>query len=419
MRQKVFFKTFGCRTNLFDTQVMRENLKNFDYAQNEESADIVVINSCTVTNGADSGVRSYANRLRTIGKKVYFTGCGVKTQGKNLFQKDIVFGVFGHAQKEKIDYFLTQNEKFFYDDDLNAMHLDETIVSEFVGKSRAFIKIQEGCDFACSYCIIPSVRGKARSMNEAKILEQVRVLRDTGVSEIVLTGTNVGSYGTDRGSNIVALIKAIARIDGIKRIRIGSLEPSQIGEDFLELLDSDFLEKHLHIALQYTEDSMLERMNRHNRFEKDCKLLERIAQKGFALGTDFILGHPGEDEEVWQRAFENAKTLPLTHLHPFIYSIRSNTPSALMKPVVNHNVAKERLHLLNAWVKSKNLDFRRNLKEQDKPLRILVESGENGVYSGLDEYFNKIRIRARVPLASKWLETKDYQVLDEVNSVEI
>ncbi|PAF48545.1 tRNA (N(6)-L-threonylcarbamoyladenosine(37)-C(2))-methylthiotransferase MtaB [Helicobacter sp. 12S02634-8] len=423
MRQKVFFKTFGCRTNLFDTQVMRENLKNFEYVDDEESADIIVVNSCTVTNGADSGSRSYVNRMHASGKRIYFTGCGVKTQGKNLFEKDLAFGVFGHSQKENIDTFLSQDQKFFYDDALNEMHLDTTIVSEFVGKSRAFIKIQEGCDFACSYCVIPSVRGRARSMDTQMILKQVRVLADGGISEVVLTGTNVGSYGRDKGSNIAKLIKSLACIDGIKRIRVGSLEPAQIDGEFLELLDSEFLEKHLHIALQYTENSMLERMNRHNRFEQDYKLLEFIAQKGFAIGTDFIVGHPGESEGVWERAFANAKTLPLTHLHPFIYSIRDNTPSATMQPVVNGAIAKERLHQLNDLVEEKNLHFRKALQAKQKVLQVLIEghqeSPQGSVYSGLDEYFNKVRIHTQTPLESKWLQIRDYEVLDGVNRVEI
>ncbi|PAF51641.1 tRNA (N(6)-L-threonylcarbamoyladenosine(37)-C(2))-methylthiotransferase MtaB [Helicobacter sp. 13S00477-4] len=418
MRQKVFFKTFGCRTNLFDTQVMRENLKRFDYTDSEENADIIVVNSCTVTNGADSGVRSYVNKVFSSGKKIYFTGCGVKTQGKNLFEKNLTFGVFGHSQKEKIDDFLNVKKKFFYDDDLNASHLDTTIVSEFVGKSRAFIKIQEGCDFACSYCIIPSVRGKGRSMNEAKILEQIRVLRDTGICEVVLTGTNVGSYGKDKGNSIAKLIKLISKIEGIKRIRIGSLEPAQIDEEFLELLDSDFLEKHLHIALQYTENSMLQRMNRQNRFDSDCILLENIANKGFALGTDFIIGHPGEDEQTWQKAFENAKILPLTHIHPFIYSIRNNTPSAYMKPVVDGNLAKERLHSINHLVKQKNMDFRKKIKKSNQILNILVENGKNGVYNGLDQYFNKVKIITKCPFP-KWLQTTNYEVNEEVNRIEI
>lgn len=415
MAQKVFFKTFGCRTNLFDTQVMRENLKNFECVDTEDLADIVVVNSCTVTNGADSGVRSYVNRLNGIGKKVYFTGCGVKTQGKRLFDNNLALGVFDHSRKEKIDEFLQYQDKFFYADEESENHLDSTLVSEFVGKSRAFIKIQEGCDFACSYCIIPFVRGKARSMDISKILHQIDILAKGGISEVVLTGTNVGSYGKDKGSNISKLIKEISKIQGIKRIRVGSLEPSQIDSEFLELLDSDFMEKHLHIALQYTQNDMLSRMNRHNRFDTDFLLLEKIAKKGFALGTDFIIGHPGENEKIWEEAFENAKSLPLTHIHPFIYSPRENTPSAVMKDIVNGNTSKQRLHELNNLIKEKNLNFRKNLKSEGKPLKVLIESSHNGIYNGLDEYFNKIKIHSEVSISSKWLEVSEYNVLNEIN----
>lgn len=394
---------------------MRENLKNFECVDSEDLADIIVVNSCTVTNGADSGVRSYVNRLSGIGKKVYFTGCGVKTQGQKLFDNNLTFGVFDHSRKEKIDEFLQYQDKFFYADEESDDHLDSTLVSEFVGKSRAFIKIQEGCDFACSYCIIPFVRGKARSMDISKILHQIDVLAKGGISEVVLTGTNVGSYGKDRGSNISKLIKEISKIQGIKRIRVGSLEPSQIDSEFLELLDSDFMEKHLHIALQYTQNDMLKRMNRHNRFDTDFLLLEKIAKKGFALGTDFIIGHPGEDERVWEEAFENAKSLPLTHIHPFIYSPRENTSSALMKDIVNGNTSKQRLHELNNLIKQKNLAFRKNLKSKKKPLKVLIESFQNGCYNGLDEYFNKIKIHSGVPISSKWLEISEYDVLNEIN----
>lgn len=420
MSQKVFFKTFGCRTNLFDTQVMRQNLRTFEYVEDEKEADIVVVNSCTVTNGADSGVRSYVNRVCANGKKVFFTGCGVKTQGKNLFDKNLIFGVFGHSTKENINDFLQNKEKFFYyDDKLNDLHLDSTIINEFIGKSRAFLKIQEGCNFACSYCVIPSVRGRARSVNKDKILEQVRTLKDSGISEIVLTGTNVGSYGKENGSNIAKLIKAISNVNGIKRIRIGSLEPSQIGEEFLEILGSDFLEKHLHIALQHTNNSILKIMNRINRFENDFLLLEKIAKKGFAIGTDYIIGHPGESESIWERAFINAKNLPLTHIHPFVYSVRNNTPSASMSGRVNGDVSKKRLHQINALIKAKNLSFRKKIRSKNKPLNILIESYQNGVYQGLDEYFNKTKIYSNIPITSKWFSTKDYSVQDEVNIVEI
>ena len=162
-RPKVYFKTFGCRTNVFDTQVMMSNLKDFDVTQDEFLADVVVINSCTVTNSADSTARGYINSLKKMPKnpRVVFTGCGVWTKGETLFNENKVDALFGHSEKENINELLLNEDRFFQAGDLE--HLDKTIVEEFIGKSRAFIKIQEGCDFRCSYCIIPHVRGDARS----------------------------------------------------------------------------------------------------------------------------------------------------------------------------------------------------------------------------------------------------------------
>lgn len=412
---KVYFKTFGCRTNLFDTQVMRLNLKSFSIIEDEEKADIIVVNSCTVTNGADAGVRSYINKMKRDGKKIYLTGCGVKTQGQKLFDTDLIFGGFGHTHKEKIDEFLSSETRFFIQEQEKTNHLDTTVVSEFSGKVRAFIKIQEGCNFSCSYCIIPTVRGIARSYPQKDILKQVEILAQKGVSEIVLTGTNVGSYGRDFDSNIAKLIKEIAKNKNIKRIRVGSLEPSQIDSEFLELLDCDFLEKHLHIALQYAHNQMLEIMNRQNRVESDLILLEKIAKKGFAIGSDFIVGHPYETEEMWQEAYNNLSKLPLTHIHPFIYSPRDNTPSALMSNSVDGISAKRRLRELKDMIEQKNLVFR----NKKPPLEVLVERGENGRYSGLDQFFNRIFIKSENNIQNTWLKIEQYQVMQEGNYAEV
>lgn len=408
--KKVFFKTFGCRTNLYDTQIMRENLGDFAHTLEEAQADIVVINSCTVTNGADSSVRSYVRKARDLGKSVVFAGCGVKTQGRELLEKGLVDGVLGHSHKESIAQALdklAQGQKFFYED--NLAHLDSSIVSEFVGKSRAFIKIQEGCDFACSYCIIPSVRGKSRSLPLKQIVKQVQVLVDSGVQEIVLTGTNVGSYGKDSNSSITKLLHTLFAIPDLKRVRIGSLEPSQIDEEFCELLAHPKLERHLHIALQHTHNAMLKLMNRANCFEEDSRLLHTIADLGYAIGTDYIVGHPGESEEVWEQAFSNVRTLPLTHIHPFVYSIRSGTASASMSDRVNGAVAKERLHSLNTHIQEANLAFRRKRQTQDKPLQVLIEKQLGGVYVGLDEHFNKIFIESTQELG-QWVEITEYDI---------
>ncbi len=405
---RVYFKTFGCRTNLFDTQVMMSSLKDFTITQKEEDADIVVVNSCTVTNGADGSVRNYINKVGKKGKKIYLTGCGAFTKGEQLFDQKKVVGVFGHSEKTKVNELL-KKENFFELGDLKS--IDKRIVSEFVGKSRAFIKIQEGCDFRCSYCIIPYVRGDARSQDEELIVEQVRRLAANGFGEFILTGTNVGSYGKDRGTSLAKLLKRLFLVRGVRRIRIGSIEPVQIDEEFMELLEEPQMAKHLHIALQHTSPKMLELMNRRNEVAKDLELFEQIAAKGYALGTDFIVGHPGETPELFNEAVENIKKFPLTHIHLFTYSKRDGTPAASMKPEVPGNVAKERYKVIQQIIKEKNEAFR----SQKRPLQVLVESQKEGLYFGHDQFFNPVFIQSDLDLTGNWVEIAEYEVKKEGN----
>ena len=414
--KKVYFKTFGCRTNQFDTQVMMSKLKEFELSQDDTQSDIIVVNSCTVTNGADSSVRNYISSIqrRNPDAKVILAGCGSHSKGESLFEDRKVFGVMGHSEKENINEILKKETRFYEIGDLE--HIDSTIVEEFVGKSRAFIKIQEGCDFRCSYCIIPAVRGNARSHREETILEQIRKLAANGFGEFILTGTNVGSYGQDHDTSMAKLLKKMSMIRGVRRIRIGSLEPIQIDEEFMELLDEPWMAKHLHIALQHTSDRMLELMNRRNRFATDLELFHKIAQKGYALGTDYIVGHPGEDEKAWQEGIPRVKELPLTHVHAFSYSKRDNTASAAMKTEIRGNIAKERHRELTELVKAKNFLFRR---EHNSNLEVLLESGRNGIYSGFDQYFNRVEVESEEDLSANWVLLNQVEVSSESNKARL
>jgi len=411
--KKVYFKTFGCRTNQFDTQVMMSKLKDFELTMNEDDADVIMVNSCTVTNGADSSVRAYINgrSRKNPNAKVVLAGCGSHSKGESLFADKKVFGVIGHSEKEKINEILKFNDKPFYQiGDLK--HIDSTIVEEFIGKSRAFIKIQEGCDFRCSYCIIPSVRGNARSHKEEDILLQIQKLASNGFGEFILTGTNVGSYGKDQNSSMAKLLKKMSMIRGVRRIRIGSLEPIQIDDEFKELLTEPWMAKQLHIALQHTSDKMLTLMNRRNDFSSDMKLLEEIASKGYALGTDYIVGHPGEDEQEWKEAIERVEHLPLTHVHAFSYSKRDNTVSATMRPEIKGNIAKERHRELTAIIKKKNYEFRNRYNQN---LEVLIEQGREGIYHGYDQYFNKIEVHSDEDLTSNWITIAKANVKNDKN----
>ncbi|MDR0408064.1 MAG: tRNA (N(6)-L-threonylcarbamoyladenosine(37)-C(2))-methylthiotransferase MtaB [Campylobacteraceae bacterium] len=409
MKPKVFFKTFGCRTNIYDTQMMIERLKDFEVIDNEFAADIIIVNSCTVTNGADSGVRNYISKQNKNGKKIIFAGCGADTRGNELFEGKKVFGVLGHSEKENINRLLFSKEPF---NNIGVLtHLDKSMVYGYHDKSKAFVKIQEGCNFSCSYCVIPHARGRSRSQNENRIIEQVKILSQNGFGEFVLTGTNIGSYGKDTDTTLGKLLQKLGLIEGVKRVRMGSIEPVQIDDSFKEILKESWLERHLHIALQHTNEEMLKIMRRRNSVKKDLELFSELSSFGFALGTDFIVGHPGESEEIWKNALLNFKKFPLTHLHAFCYSKRDGTLSASMKQTIDGKKAKSRLKELQAIVKENNFAFR----QRKVKLEVLIEEQKDGFYTGFDQFYNRIFIRSEDDLVKRWVIVNDYEVKKEGN----
>ena len=411
--QKIFFKTFGCRTNIYDTELLKSYIKDYEITNDEEVADIVVINSCTVTNSADSGVRNYINGVKRRGAKVILTGCGAVSKGKELFASGI-FGVLGASKKSDLNELLKQEKPFFELGNLNSV--DKNIVTNYENHTKAFIKIQEGCSFNCSYCIIPSVRGRSRSMDEAMILKEARILAQNGYNELVLTGTNIGSYGKDTNSSLGKLLANLGKISGIRRIRLGSIEPSQIDESFREILKEEWLERHLHIALQHTSQAMLKIMRRRNNAFSDLKLFNELSSLGFALGTDYIVGHPGESEEIWAEAVENFKKFPITHLHAFVYSPRRDTHSATLKSDVSGDVAKARLKVLQGIAFKNNENFR---KKHNGTLKILVEQKNGDFYEGFDQFYNKAKISSQNDITKEWLEVSEYEIKPDANYAKI
>ena len=411
--QKIFFKTFGCRTNIYDTELLKSYIKDYEITNDEECADIVVINSCTVTNSADSGVRNYINGVKRRGAKVVLTGCGAVSKGKELFASGI-FGVLGASKKSDLNELLKQEKPFFELGNLNSV--DKNIVTNYENHTKAFIKIQEGCNFNCSYCIIPSVRGRARSMDEAMILKEARILAQNGYNELVLTGTNIGSYGKDTNSSLGKLLANLGKISGIRRIRLGSIEPSQIDESFREILKEEWLERHLHIALQHTSEAMLKIMRRRNNAFSDLELFNELSSLGFALGTDYIVGHPGESEEIWVEAVENFKKFPITHLHAFVYSPRRDTHSATLKSDVSGDVAKARLKVLQGIAFKNNENFR---KKHNETLKILVEQKNGDFYEGFDQFYNKAKISSQKDITKEWLEVSEYEIKPDANYAKI
>jgi len=400
---KVFIKTFGCRSNIFDSEIMKNIIG--EVVDSEDKADLIIVNSCTVTNFADRDLRQYINKWQS--KDIMLTGCGAYTQGEKLLKEGKVKAVLGHKYKEEIDKYLD-----FRGIKLGDFNFKNSKILQNISKTKAFIKIQEGCDFECAYCIIPYVRGHSRSIEENVILDEIKKLRDAGISEFVLTGINMGSYGKDTGTTLSELIKKISEIRGVKRIRLGSLEPSQIDEELIDLTQNGILEKHLHIALQHTSDKMLRIMKRRNRVKPTLELFEKLALKNIALGTDFIVGHPGESEEIWQEALENFKKYPLTHIHIFRYSPREGTLSATMKQDVPGDIAKKRAKILDEIVKRNNYEFR--LKNKNLPLFVHIEDFKDGYYTGYDEFYNKMKLKGDFN-KGEWVRVKNYEVKEIEN----
>lgn len=411
---KVFVKTFGCRTNIVDSELIKAHLDK-SLSNDEASADTIIINACTVTNGADSDVRNYVNRMSALGKKVLFTGCGFESRGRELMAAGKVFGVFSPSKKAEIKELISRNSRFF--ENGSSDFVENHVISGFSKHSKGFVKIQEGCDFSCSYCIIPSVRGKSRSMSEEFIIAQAKELIANGYTELVLTGTNIGSYGKDSGSSLGLLLQKLGALNGLKRIRLGSIEPSQIDNSFKECFGESWLERHLHIALQHTSQAMLNIMRRANKAHKDKELFLSLADMGFALGTDFIVAHPGESEQIWTEGLEAFKALPITHLHAFIYSKRDGTRSASMsQPIPNAKLAKERLNTLKQIASEHNLEFRKKKQKLDV---FCEQKGKDGLYHGFDQFYNKIAIESNTDITKQWLEIDDYEIRPESNFAKI
>lgn len=394
--ERVYFKTFGCRTNKFDTLVMQNSLQNYLVTDKIETADVVVVNSCTVTVGADSDVRHFINHVRKyFGKaRIVFTGCGVKTQGAKLLENKSVNAIFDMRYKTNIDEFLPKNGV------LRSKAIKPEPAISQTEQAKSFVKIQQGCDFRCSYCIIPYVRGRAKSKDEEQIVSQTKKLCSQGISEIVLTGTNLGSYGKDTNTNLAKLLTKLQKIKPLRRIRIGSLESSQIDDELINALEHEKQDKFLHIALQHVDDKILHDMNRINRYAQDEKLLSKLALKGFAIGADFILGFPTQTQQAWQESMKKLRSLPLTHIHSFIYSPRSHTKAVSMKPLSTHQEAKANQKELIDLVRQKNLTFRKNFSGT---LLVHIETSQktNGGYicKGYSQHYNKVLIHTKkIPL---------------------
>lgn len=367
----VAFYTLGCKVNFYDTEAMWQLFKNNGYEQvdfEEKTADVYIINTCTVTNTGDKKSRQIIRRAvrRNPDAVIAVTGCYAQTSPAEILAIPGVDLVVGTQDREKLLDFVgqIQADRTPVNAVRNIMktrEFEELDVPDFADRTRAFLKIQEGCNNFCTFCIIPWSRGLSRSRDPKSVIAQAEQLVKAGYKEIVLTGIHTGGYGDDMENfDLADLIMELEKVEGLERIRISSIEASQIDEKMIDVLNrSSKMCRHLHIPLQAGENSVLKRMRRKYTTEEFAAKIKRLheALPGVAITTDVIVGFPGETEEMFEEGFRFMQDIAFSEMHVFPYSKRTGTPAARMDDQVDEEVKNERVHKLIELSESMQLEY--------------------------------------------------------------
>lgn len=353
--------TLGCKTNQYETDGMIEILKKMgaSVVDFEDTADVYLINTCSVTNMADKKSRQMIHRARKNNPKALVIACGcyVQAEKEKLSQDKDIDIIISNNRKKDIGHVIAEyfnsGETACFTDISREKEFEELDVNKPVYHTRAYVKIQDGCNQFCTYCIIPYVRGRIRSRSMDSVIDEISRLAEAGVKEVVLTGIHISSYGRDMDGDtgLADLVENISKIEGIERIRLGSLEPGIITEEFAHRIKAvDKLCPHFHLSLQSGCDSVLRRMNRKytcSEYMEKCELL-RKAYKNPAITTDVIVGFPGETEEEFECTRKYLEDINLYEMHIFKYSQRKGTPAATMPNQVDPSVKNSRSDVLLA-----------------------------------------------------------------------
>jgi len=358
---KVFLKVYGCKVNQYEMQVMREGLlrKGYGIVSRLEEADYLVVNTCTVTEGSDKELAYFIRRSKRVNPeiRVLLAGCYATNYHRELQSNELVEGTIDDENKYRIPELIKkfeENGREVFSNELNVDIGNEYYgISEFSGRTRAFVKVQDGCNKQCSFCIVTVVRGASRSRNADEIVIEARKLAEANYQEIVLTGVQVGAYGRDyqeRGA-LPELINRLSDIREIRRIRLSSIDPLYVDRKLLECMkQNQKFCNHLHISLQSGDDKILKRMRRGHTAEQFSDLVGMFQREipDFVLSTDMILGFPGETEEAFQNSLSLIKKMRPMKVHAFPYSDRKGTTAYDIPEKVAHEVKRDRVRKIMA-----------------------------------------------------------------------
>ncbi|MBP3951311.1 tRNA (N(6)-L-threonylcarbamoyladenosine(37)-C(2))-methylthiotransferase MtaB [Bacillus suaedae] len=418
----VAFHTLGCKVNHYETEAIwqlfqKEGYEKVDY---EATSDVYVINTCTVTNTGDKKSRQVIRRAirKNPDAVICVTGCYAQTSPAEIMAipgVDIVVGTQDRVKMlEYIEEFKTKREPINgVGNIMKSRVYEELDVPAFTDRTRASLKIQEGCNNFCTFCIIPWARGLMRSRDPQEVIKQAKQLVHAGYKEIVLTGIHTGGYGEDlKDYSLARLLEDLEHVDGLKRIRISSIEASQLTDEVINVIDrSEKVVRHLHIPLQSGSDTVLKRMRRKYTMEFFAERLERLKEimPGLAVTSDVIVGFPGETEAEFEETYQFIAKHQFSELHVFPYSKRTGTPAARMNEQVDEDVKNARVHRLielsNQLAKAYASNFDGEVlemipeeKDKDQP--------DSGMYIGYTDNYLKVKIPATEEMIGKLVKVK-------------
>lgn len=396
--------TLGCKVNTYESEFVINELQKAGYLIKdfEDICDVYIINTCTVTNSSDSKSRKMIRQAirRNPNACVVAMGCFIAANPE--FSEDGLDIIIGNKDKSKIVELL--DEYFSKKEILRKQYVgrlkefEDMYITEFPGRTRAFVKIQDGCDNFCTYCIIPFVRGKCRSKEEDKVVEEVTSLIKNGYREIVLTGIHTGSYGVDLETNFAHLLRRLIEIKGLDRLRISSIEATELNEEVLDVLrNSTVLVDHLHIPIQAGSNPILKAMNRKYDLDYFKNKIEEIREirPNISISTDVIVGFPGESRELFLETINTCREIGFSKLHVFPYSERRGTASARIDGKIDGGEKKNRARQLIEV--SEELEINYMNKFINKEVEVLIEEVIDGYSYGHTGNFLHVKIKGEYP----------------------
>ena len=413
---KIAFVTLGCKVNQYESNAMAQKFidNNYEICNIEDSPDIIIVNTCTVTNIADRKSRQLLRKVKEENPKAIVVACGcyVQVAKDKIDEIEEIDISIGNSEKKDIvqivENYVYQKEKINSIFDINKeKDFSEMGAVTYTEKTRATIKIQDGCNNFCTYCLIPYARGRVRSRKKENIIKEVEEVVKNGIQEIVITGIHIASYGLEYEENykLIDLLEELNKIEGLKRIRLGSLEPSLITEEFTNRLSKlNKICNHFHLSLQSGCDETLKRMNRKYTIKEFREVAERLRSyfKDANLTTDIIVGFPGETNEEFEKTYEFLKEIKFYKMHVFKYSPREGTVASKMSNQIDGNIKEERSQKL-IELSDKNQD-EYNKKYFSEPQEVLFEEQKDGIWTGYTTNYVKVSYKSDDNLENKILK---------------